>query len=255
MSQAQAGIIDSHGQHRLIIILTIEDMPLTAMSIAKIGAMTPQLCSQVNSERPEAQLRAMVGFGPQLWSLILLDGQNAPFRALRSTDESPYTGGDFLLYFSSNSADFNRTLAQNVIEYTQSMTETCTQIEGVICGEQEASQVDEKEIFVGNRNPELERSSFAYIRRWRNTGEESSLAFDTPKTLDHLCTSTEESEQFSIQFNANPFIFQDCARDLKWGQPLTGSSFMLPSLDLLTGLRMGGLRMGSLSPTAIWKDL
>jgi porphyrinogen peroxidase len=254
MSQAQAGILDSPGKHRLLLILTIEDMPLTAMSIAKIGAMTPQLCSEVNSKRPEAQLKAMVGFGPQLWSLILLDSHSTAFRALKPTNEAPYTGGDFLLYFSSNSIEFNRELAKNVVEYTQSMTESSEQIEGTVCTVQDTEIVDEKEIFLGNRNPELDQSSFAYIRCWQ--GEQEKLGRPgSPITLDHLLENPEASERCSIQFSSNPFVFQDCARDLKWGQPITGSTFMLPSLDLLTGLRMGGLRMGSLSPTAIWKSL
>lgn len=257
MSQSQTGIKDSPGKHRLILILTIEDMPLTAMSIAKIGAMTPQLCSQVSSERPEAKLRAMVGFGPQLWSLILLDSYSSGFKALKSTDESPYTGGDFLLYFSSSSAAFNRELAQNVIEYAQSMTEDSEKIEGVACETAAPLDIDDENIFLGNQNPELEQSSFAYVRRWRGGEVQQASQPESPHTLNHIWRNAdlEEPEICTVQFSAKPSVFKDCSKTQSWGKAFAGSVFILPSLDLLTGLRMGGLRMGLLSPTAIWKNL
>ncbi|QPJ66258.1 MAG: hypothetical protein G3M78_12990 [Candidatus Nitrohelix vancouverensis] len=262
MSQPQTGILNPSGLERLYLVFEVHDVPLTAMSMAKIGAMAPQLCRQVIAERPESKLAVTVGFGPQLWSFILPGNFPYGFRALKSAEQDgvsiPYTGGDMLFYFSSADRDLNARLADRLGDYTSSMASIVERAEGRSLQAPDAGAPDRSEVFLGNENPELTQSCFSYIRKWsakQSLGKTDSFV-NSNGACDHTFggENPEDGHLFTMQFHRDFRLFPQWSQDLSTGQPLTGSSYFIPSLDLLTGLRMGGLRMGSLSPTAIWKD-
>ena len=62
-----------------------------------------------------------------------------------------------------------------------------------------------------------------------------------------------QSGVYTVTFSKNPEKLSDYAEEVPH-PPVSRGLFFLPSLDLLTSLRMGGIRMGSLAINAKWKE-
>jgi len=76
--------------------------------------------------------------------------------------------------------------------------------------------------------------------------------------LKQLCHSIDiikkdnESGDYILTFDKNPSTLEEHSQSLT-KPAATRGLFFIPSLDLLTSLRMGGIRMGSLAINAKWK--
>ena len=116
--QAQAGVLNPPKRHTLIQVYNFDDLPLVTMNVARIGAQTPGMASEIAGKEKH---HAVVGFGPMTWMLLTPD-KPVP-GGFRAFDEIEIEGqdvaeseGDILLYFSSDHADLNREMASQVRE-------------------------------------------------------------------------------------------------------------------------------------------
>ena len=261
--QAQSGILTPPKQHSLIQIYNFDSLPLIAMNVVRIGAQIPGMVCELESEffndRPKNNLKgsevsALVGFGPLVWILITPDAPaRGGFRSLDETDiddtEVPASEGDMFLYFSSKSKDFNRILADEVKELfgpSGNLIEELVLKEGMhsdIAGQKEKVLLD------SSGNLDTVQSSFVLTQKFIS---EANFACEIPQhKFSHKMGS--ELGAYTITFSKNPQKLSDYADDVPHPAVSRGI-FFIPSLDLLTSLRMGGIRMGSLAINAKWKE-
>jgi hypothetical protein len=137
-------------------------------------------------------------------------------------------------------------------------------------------------VLVENKFPEFAQSSFLFTLEVTPASSENSQISKTnpdnlsrklatyfnslteaePDLIQHLYSCQKENEHYllALSNNVDPFqkilsavqspdSLQNPLRDFKFSPSL----HFLPSLEILAALRMGTLRIGSLSPTAKWK--
>ena len=260
--QAQQGVLKLPKQHTLIQIYNFDSLPLIVMNVARIGAQIPGMASELKSEyknkdenkKKGSEISAVVGFGPMVWTLITPD---APVRGgFRSLDETEIEGvevsaseGDVFLYFSSEKEDLNRILANKIKEQfgpSGNLIEELVLEGGVhsdIAGEKEKVLIDR------SQNLDTMQSSFVVTQKFKTDAKFSS---DLPQH-SFPCRVGSSSGRYIITFSNDPKKLEDHAESVSY-PPVSRGLFFLPSLDLLTSLRMGGIRMGSLAINAKWKE-
>jgi len=261
--QAQQGVLKPPKQHTLIQIYNFDSLPLIVMNVARIGAQIPGMACELESEpfndrsknkKKGSEISAVVGFGPMVWTLITPD---APVRGgFRSLDETEIEGvevsaseGDVFLYFSSEKEDLNRILANKIKEQfgpSGNLIEELVLEGGVhsdIVGEKEKVLIDK------SKNLDTMQSSFVVTQKFKTDAKFSS---DLPQH-SFPCRVGSSSGRYIITFSNDPKKLEDHAESVSY-PPVSRGLFFLPSLDLLTSLRMGGIRMGSLAINAKWKE-
>ncbi|PIQ96038.1 MAG: hypothetical protein COV67_11695 [Nitrospinae bacterium CG11_big_fil_rev_8_21_14_0_20_56_8] len=261
MPKPQSGILEPPGPHCLVLVLGVRDLPLCSMSVAKIGAMVPQLNHEVGVSYPGARLRAMVGFGPQLWNYInpsaSTPGFSPPYDDEGEDEEG--SGEDLLLFLSSEDPSLNDNLVQRVREVCGNLTRTCHETRGVYEGSsglQVMEGAGTEQILIGSSDPELDRSGFCCFTLLEpGMDSEGNIAGILDETLLTYRFRTPEDCKGVLVLGAGAGVLRRWKEGAVEGARTATDLFLVPSLDLLTGLRMGGLRMGALSITSIWKDL
>lgn len=200
-------------------------------------------------------------------------------------------GSDFIFFVSANLSGHNENLAGQCQPHLKKIVKIRARIEGEIlphafnCAT--AGDDFSKTILISNRHPEFAQGSFLlnlsffYNDDWKSLSKEDQATqienfsrevagklAKEPGFLSHFIpfmTAKKTGLNFLAFCNrmepfqhlldlvaapaANPFL-NDW---MQWVGEVRHSQFFVPSIDLLTGLRMGGLRIGSLSPTAPWK--
>ena len=233
------------------------------MNVVRIGAQIPGMVCELESEffndRPKNNLKgsevsALVGFGPLLWILITPDAPaRGGFRSLEETDiddtEVPESEGDMFLYFSSENKDFNRILADEIKELfgpSGNLIEELVLKDGThfdIAGQKEKVLLD------SSGNLDTVQSSFVLTQKFIS---EANFACEIPQhKFSHKMGS--ELGAYTVTFSKDPQKLSDYADEVPHPAVSRGI-FFIPSLDLLTSLRMGGIRMGSLAINAKWKE-
>ena len=243
--QAQTGVLTPPKQHSLIQVYSFEDLPLITMNVARIGAQTPGLASEIAGNEKHY---AVVGFGPMTWTWLTPD-KPVPggFRAFDETEiagqDVAETEGDILLYFSSDHADLNRVMGNQVRDLFGNDGEL---IEEVVAESfvraNDTKSIAENILIAGTTNRDTEQSSFVFTQRFQ--GEEEILS-----TQYQTCFSCK-GDRYTMTFSNNPDELEAYGETVP---PVSRGLFFIPSLDLLTSLRMGGIRMGSLAINAKWK--
>jgi porphyrinogen peroxidase len=249
--QAQEGVLKAPYQYSLIQKYIFDDLPLIAMNVARIGAQTPGMAYEVADGEPHL---VTIGFGPMNWLLITPDIP-APggFRAFDEIDvgdeEVPESEGDMLLYFSSGYPKLNRELANHVKEL---FGRDGVLIEDVEVEGGEHSNVSEvkEQVLINHRNYlDQAQSSFLSTHRFLTQDKTST---ELPQHRYNYKLDSESGD-YVLTFDNNPSKLEEHSESLT--QPAaTRGLFFIPSLDLLTSLRMGGIRMGSLAINAKWKQ-
>ena len=235
--------MSSPKKHSLIQVYSFEDLPLITMNVARIGAQTPGMASEIAGKEKH---HAMVGFGPMSWIWLTPD-KPVPggFRAFDETEiegeDVPETEGDILLYFSSDHADLNRVIAGQVRELFGTDGEL---IEEVSLENFERTNHTENILIDRSTNLDTEKSSFVFTQRFQ--GEEDVMASHYQNSF--ACNSS----RYTMTYSNNPDELEEHG-DTVSRPPVSRGVFFVPSLDLLTSLRMGGIRMGSLAINAKWK--
>ena len=246
----QPGILTPPGKYSLIQIYSFEELPLIAMNVARIGAQTPGMASEIAGKEEHC---AVVGFGPMNWILITPE-KPVPggFRAFDETnigdEEAPETKGDLLFYFSSDHAELNREIATKILDLFGNDSEIIDEVvvENFITGEIEP--LAENLLIDGSTNLDSEQSSFVFTQRFKGTERVNSDHYQK----SFVCDRGTGQELFTMTFGNDPARLEDFSESVP-RSALSRGLFFLPSLDLLTSLRMGGIRMGSLAINAKWK--
>ena len=219
------------------------------MNVARIGAQTPGMASEIAGKEKH---HAVVGFGPMTWMLLTPD-KPVP-GGFRAFDEIEIEGqdvaeseGDILLYFSSDHADLNREMASQVRELFGKDGELIEEFFAEGFAQTNASGKIAKNILIdSSTNLDTEQSSFVFTQRFQ--GEEEILSTQYQNQNSFSC----KTERYTLTFSNNLAELEEHGESVSC-PPVSRGLFFLPSLDLLTSLRMGGIRMGSLAINAKWK--
>ena len=260
---AQEGVLFPPKKNALIQVYNFNDLPLIAMNLIRIGAQIPGMASEVGTHpmvkksidsNQGGVINAVVGFGPMLWILVTPD---APTRGgFHSFDEIeingievPETEGDMFLYFSSDYAELNSILASEIKEHFGADSHLIE--ERSFEGGDHSDIMSEKDKVLIDKSINLDTmdSSFALVQNFKTTDE---YPCDLPC---HNFTGSVDSGlgRYAITFSNQPKLLEEHSESVSQ-PPISRGLFFIPSLDLLTSLRMGGIRMGSLAINAKWKE-
>ena len=241
--QAQAGVLNLPRKHSLVQVYTFEDLPLITMNVARIGAQTPGMASEIAGNENHF---AVVGFGPMTWTLLTPD-KPVPggFRAYDETEidgeDVPETEGDIMLYFSSDHEDLNREIASQVRDLFGKDGEL---VEEVYLKDFDRVNGTENILVDRLTNLDTEKSSFVFTQQFQ--GEEDIPSSQYQNSF--LCNAN----RYTMTYSNDPAELETYGESVS-RPPVSRRVFFIPSLDLLTSLRMGGIRMGSLAINAKWK--
>ena len=261
--QAQHGVLIPPKKHTLVQIYNFDSLPLIAMNVVRIGAQTPGMACGLEAEffndRPKkktkgSEVSAVVGFGPMVWILITPDAPvRGGFHSLDETEiggvEVPATEGDMFFCFSSAKEEFNRILADKIKELFGPSGNLIEEL--VLEGGTHSDIANEKEKVLVDSSGNLDtvQSSFVLTQKFNSDG---NCSCDLPQHK-FPCRVNSQSGVYTNTFSKNPEQLSDYADEVPH-PPVSRGIFFIPSLDLLTSLRMGGIRMGSLAINAKWKE-
>ena len=164
-----------------------------------------------------------------------------------SFDKLPESEGDILLYFSSGQPKLNRELAMKVSELFGKDGELIEDIE-VKEGRYTDFLKVKDQVLINDRNF-LDQAQSSFLSTHRFTTRDKTIT-DLPQ---HRYSCKKDNEDYILTFNKDPFKLEEHSESVTQ-PPLSRGLFFIPSLDLLTSLRMGGIRMGSLAINAKWKQ-
>ncbi len=277
MVRPQSGAIFHPQDRNVSLVYFIEDLGVNAMSVAKIAAMIAGLAEEQGKFGQEARIDYMIGFGFRFWSLVFHLNLPKAFENFRNSMlkklDPAETGGDFFISFSSQNPEWNARLLSEIETNLSELTETADHFEGSLVFSTNLN--DNRKTLISSEDPEFLGGSFTLRLNFlwnKNDKSEIFLAKKFKKFIE-----SESFQHILKQFSARSFVFQSENRLLLTilsGTPQKlenlleefsqiesdffsflefGSYAFVPSIDVLTGLRMGGLRMGTLSPTARFK--
>ncbi|MZH01966.1 MAG: hypothetical protein F3745_00775 [Nitrospinae bacterium] len=242
--QAQPGVLSAPHKYSLVQVYNFEDLPLITMNVARIGAQTPGQASEIAGNEKHF---AMIGFGPMTWTWLTPD-KPVPggFRAFDETEiegeDEPETEGDIFLYFSSDQAELNRKIADQVQDLFGNDGEL---VEEVVLEGFDRTNEKENILIESSTNLDTEKSSFVFTQKFLGEDEVPSKLYQN----SFICNA----ERYTMTFSNDPEKLEEHGESVT-RPPVTRRVFFIPSLDLLTSLRMGGIRMGSLAINAKWKQ-
>ena len=248
--QAQPGVLSAPKKHSLIQVYNFEDLPLVTMNVARIGAQTPGMASEIAGKEKHF---AVVGFGPMSWIWLTPD-KPVPggFRAFDETEieeeDVPETEGDILLYFSSDHADLNREIANQVREMFGKDGELIEEVVAESFTPTNVEPTTENILIDRATNLDTEQSSFVFTQRFQGEDDIHATQYQT----SFPCKTESGLGRYTLTYSNNPAELEEHGDSVS-RPPVSRGVFFLPSLDLLTSLRMGGIRMGSLAINAKWK--
>ncbi|MBT5550008.1 MAG: hypothetical protein HOJ79_05965 [Nitrospina sp.] len=244
--QAQPGVLSPPKKHSLIQVYNFDDLPLITMNVARIGAQTPGMAFEISGQEKHF---AVVGFGPMTWTWLTPD-KPVPggFKGFDETEVEgegvPETDGDILLYISSDHADLNRVIANQVREMFGKDGELIDEVVAESFTLTGSEPVAENILIDRATNLDTEQSSFVFTQRFQGDEEVVSTHYQTSFILS--------AERYTLTYSNNPAELEEHGDEVS-RPPVSRGVFFIPSLDLLTSLRMGGIRMGSLAINAKWK--
>lgn len=283
MARFQAGITRVPHQHTLIQIYQALDVAMNVMSIGQYSVMIPGLASDRIRQSPGTQLVTTIGFGRMFW---LLAWHGMQPRRMRDFEEwqgeeghvFPATEGDLVVVLSSNRKDCVMDLAGEVEQQLRGMVAKVYEVYSVAAPACDAGADAVPEgLFIGKAEPDFTGGSFLFTQRYRferpatpgvRFQKAIQLAGHQNEMLAHVLPYTGEQEQGEILLvymrdpSALDSVFQHMMvgshsdADRHWIQDcpaVSGTLFFVPSLDVLTELRMGGIRMNRFSPTQQFK--
>ncbi len=246
--QAQAGVLNPPKRHTLIQVYNFDDLPLVTMNVARIGAQTPGMASEIAGKEKHY---AVIGFGPMTWIWLTPD-KPVPggFRAFDETEiegqDVAETEGDILLYFSSDHAELNQKIASQVRDLFGKDGELVEEFSAEGFAQTNASEKTAKNILIdSSTNLDTEQGSFVFTQRFQGEKEILSTQYQTS-----FCCA---GDRYTMTFSNDPVQLEEHGDSVS-RPPVSRGLFFIPSLNLLTSLRMGGIRMGSLAINAKWKQ-
>ncbi len=279
MSRAQSGICSKPHRAALVRVYEVIDMPMNAMSVGQFSVMVHGVIADVLKHYPGDKLKCVVGFGQMFW-LLAWHGKRP--RRLRTFDDLehndhflPATEGDLWFYFHSSNPQCVRDLAQYMDGHLKGLVTLLLEMESNT--DPDSQPLDSEgsvpeSIFIEAAETDFARGSFALLQkfggpadkaaRWAEVLKNATAAHDDSAVLIHTVIPGEEGAMLVV-FHSDPDYLDaiwesvleqpETAERLRECPPLTGTRFFIPSIDVLTGLRMGGIRMNRFSPTQQFK--
>ena len=241
--QAQSGVLSAPKKHSLVQVYNFDELPLVTMNVARIGAQTPGMASEIAGNEKHF---AVVGFGPMTWTWLTPDKPvPSGFRAFDETEiegeDVPETEGDIMLYFSSDHEDLNREISRQVSDL---FGKDGKLVEEVSLKSFNRINATENILIDRGTNLDTEKSSFVFTQQFQGVEDIPSSQYQN----SFLCNAN----RYTMTFSNDPAELEVYGESVS-RPPISRRIFFIPSLDLLTSLRMGGIRMGSLAINAKWK--
>jgi porphyrinogen peroxidase len=241
--QAQPGVLSAPKKHSLVQVYNFDDLPLITMNVARIGAQTPGMASEIAGKETHF---AVVGFGPMTWTWLTPD-KPVPggFRAFDETEikgeDVPETEGDIMLYFSSDHADLNREIASQLRDLFGKDGELVEEV-----SLESFDRVNAASNILIDRltNLDTEKGSFVFTQHFKGVEDIPSSQYQNSFLYN--------TNRYTMTYSNDPAELEAHGESVS-RLPISRRVFFIPSLDLLTSLRMGGIRMGSLAINAKWK--
>lgn len=277
MARPQPGSIFPPQNYTVSLVYHVEDLGVNSMSVSKIAAMIAGLAEEKEKFGNEARINYMIGFGVRFWSLVFhLNLPNAfeSFRPsiLKQVDPAEI-GGDFFISLSSQNPEWNSRLLSEIEIDLNDLTETADHFEGTSSFLTDLK--GNEKTLISSEDPEFSGGTFT-LRLSFLWDENDESEINLAKSFRNFIES-EDFQKIVERFSVRSSLFQSKNQLLLMFLAKTphqlenlleevhqiesdfffflefGSYAFVPSIDVLTGLRMGGLRMGKLSPTAKFK--
>ncbi len=283
MARPQSGIIPTPFQYNRVQVFELYDLPMTSMTVGQFSVMIPGLGHQLAQAHPGEQLRVTVGFGFMFWTLAwhgLSPRQLQPFETLESGDREITEGeGDLWVSYTSTDRNLINKLVNKVNNNLGTLVRVVEDRELLWDTPPERDPVFPESIWIPGEEAEFERGTFLLQME-----VEHPLLYTKSllPSLNSMLKQQELTDQVLIRrmelnegakkgshlqvFHQNSGKLDTLLEDwmdedqqnLMWGDDGVRSAratrIFIPSLDVLTGLRQGGIRMNRFSQTRQWKD-
>jgi hypothetical protein len=277
MARPQPGSIFAPQNHTVSLVYHVEDLGVNSMSVAKIAAMIAGLSEEKGKFDHEAKISYMIGFGVRFWSLVFHLNLPKAFESFRPSilkEVNPVEiGGDFFIFLSSENSEWNSRLLSEIEINLSDLTETADHFDGASVFFTSLS--DDEKTLISSEDPEFLGGSFT-LRLSFLWNEDDEPEINLAKKFRNFIEA-EDFKKILVRLSVRSLLFQNKNQLLLMLLAKTphqlenvleeihqiesdfflflefGSYAFVPSVDVLTGLRMGGLRMGKLSPTAKFK--
>lgn len=283
MARPQSGIVSPPLLYNRIQVLELHDLPMTSMTVGQFSVMIPGLGHQLAQEHSPEELRVTVGFGFMYWTLAwhgMTPRQFQPFETLDSGDLEITEGeGDLWIHITSTSQKLINQLMEKIEDNLKTLVRVIEDRELLWNHPPAPEKVFPENIWISNEESEFSRGTFMLQFEM-----EHPLQFSKPLigSLHSLLERQEAVDRVMIRsmeineddkkgthlqlFHQNSGKLDAILEDwLEEGQPhLLGiaeeefsaraTRIFIPSLDVLTGLRQGGIRMNRFSQTRQWKE-
>lgn len=262
MAGPQSGVFDLSHKHITLLALEVPEAGLSAGSVSKAAAVIPALTAGLGKDRPEWNPVSFVAFRPLFWSFAWQGGQPSglhPARKLFGAVEAAELEGDMLICLASESPECNDALEQLVLEKLGRAVDLLENFKFPPSPDARSLSEPTRNTLIGKDDPEFENGALAVTRHFFRPGAASSTpVFSNPEQLgEGYCFSCENDEDcFQIVMSKDAVSFSGLAdpEDVEGVEIKSKGYYFIPSLDVLLGLRLGGIRMGTLSPTHPYKD-
>lgn len=256
---------------------------MTSMTVGQFSVMIPGLGHQLAQSNSPEEMRVTVGFGFMFWTLAwhgMTPRLFKPFETLESGDnEIIEVEGDLLVHYTSSSQKLIEELIQKVENNLKGLVDLVVDHELHWDKQLDADQKIPGDIWVSNDEAEFSKGTFML-----HLEMEHHHKFSKPlvHSLYSLLEAREMSDRVMIRvmdinedekkgtylqlFHQNSdkldafledWLEQDQPHVLGIGEgeiSVRAIRFFVPSLDVLTGLRQGGIRMNRFSQTRQWKE-
>jgi len=277
MARPQPGSIFPPQNSTASLVYHVEDLGVNSMSVSKIAAMVAGLAQEKEKFGHEARINYMIGFGVRFWSLVFHLNLPKAFESFRPTIlkqvDPAEIGGDFFIFISSQNSEWNSRLLSEIEINLSDLTETADHFDGTFAFLTDLN--DNEKTLISSEDPEFLGGTFT-LRLSFLWDENDEPEINLAKNFRNFIES-EGCKKIMERFSVRPLLFQRKNQLLLMLLAKTphqlenvleeihqiksdfflflefGSYAFVPSIDVLTGLRMGGLRMGKLSPTAKFK--
>jgi len=283
LARFQLGITRVPHQHTVIQIYQVLDVAMNIMSIGQYSVMIPGLASDQVRQNPDTQLVTTIGFGRMFW-LFAWHGMQP--RHMQDFEEwqgeegriLPATEGDLAVVLSSNRKDCVMDLAGQVERQLQGMVVKVDEVHSVAATECDAGAAElPEELFIDSAEPDFTGGCFLFTQRYRferpatpgiHFQKAVQLSGRQNEMLVHGLPYAGEQEQGEMLtvYMRDPSVLESVFQRMVMDPPadparhwlqdcpaVSGTLFFVPSLDVLTGLRMGGIRMNRFSATQQFK--
>ncbi len=285
MSRPQSGIKPNSSVYSHLWVFNVIDLPMNAMSVSQFSVMVPGLASELLKMNPGNQIECTVGFGQMFWILVWHTGKPNGLKEFEELEIKNVTfpggEGDLLIYVSSDNYKLIEKLGDQIKKNLHRLTEVVDEVEiqKRKCQKSEEKKEDisaPPSILIGPDQPDFTGGSFLWVQKFSGkksnpiTAGEGFNQIIKSQDKNYLIhswpqNSFKDESQWILVFNRDLEEWEDfllrnfesvSSENCQWLEaikPVTGWSFFVPSLDVLIGLRMGGIRMNRFSTTQQFK--